>query len=1295
MLQYQHPDFALFLLGELQKQQQGSIFCDTLIQTDGVCVPAHSCVLAALSPVLSRVLSTSPAPHAGQNRLLSLEAVGSCVLLKLVKFLYTGEMEIKSQSEYEEVMAAAFRLGLKNLFEKKRVCVERGVADVGRCWREIGVQTEDVNSQEGETVSEPLKIQSSAHPVRSVQPCGLLESDLPSLSLFDEASPTRGFNCTSNATVPSHAVVTEVSLSNHHKTKHKKRWEMAKRESQLKKLTRQQIKISGKNFRKLLEADNRQKCATAEQKEAKLDQLKLKIKLRRSGACWESNLLVSVQGESEKQLEEVKERGLRSQSCPPSVLPGQSLGTLTPPTDLTISPSNSSTHASSDKCLHTPHHISVSSPLDIPKLSSSPPQADESDEHIAKMLDDMLMGLNILPLMPIDRNLDEQDQLGLLQDPKGQQRAAEASAQGACLYVQSCEPEMKESDVSKTAVPVGSPGQRDEDHSGFQNQSRSNTFELLTQSPGQDDLNNDKNLATVARNSTPSLVEDLFLTPKATTALAYLSPAAGQMPRLGMTSILDDGPDFKLLRCLSPLESDKGDSDVPTQEISHRQDVETQNLPLWLSESPLKLDFPLSSMIDSSYPHPQPDLIACQNRSCSDLSENQELKTSFSQDDLMSGSSSNTIQYDVKDASEHPKQRRTRRQRIATHKSKVNGDTECQNLENQNQVQPHSENVKPSTSNARRVSTRIINANRKVAAGVKRRRDISSPLSKKMPRTTNKKYEDVLPKSKDTGIVKRGRGRPPGSKNTSVDPQKYLCNNAKKLPTSGQDDCEVKKTTTDSEIEQVNKQEPNTQQEKDSTEMEETDVNSNLAQTTPNSHLKYAVQAKGPSILDQILHQTLPTVESLACRSSPNIDQQLTSSLRDTSFRLQKFRGGKSEDENSKLVVNSSELIEKGICGKKKAETSMLRNEKEDMEVSDNQVGSPLSCGDMPENVKYSVKDGETATEVTATVLQNSDSQNEMGKDTQDQTTEISVPFTAEEDIMKEIMMPADDIDGADHAMSPTKKDCIVSSNELTVIEGIERNFRMNPDSTPDEQNSEATVSNECSFELTSDMDKDVQAANSVNTQEDSWVADCLEKEEDSGGSKAVQMIEETMEGEETEFRRANEFVEENALLASDDGCGETTNGLDDDEIDVEGDQYSVEMIDGQTLLEEDELSKGHIASAKTADDASNRALKLRNTQEIIGRDAPSVQTEVSLHSPKVCSEDILTVMSNSESGDDCHLDEEDIEVDVVEESVEDPLGLLVARQVVTLPAEGLMDQEDELDATEEEEVDVTGEETE
>ncbi|KAL0202952.1 hypothetical protein M9458_000970, partial [Cirrhinus mrigala] len=290
---------------------------------------------------------------------------------------------------------------------------------------------------------------------------------------------------------------------------------------------------------------------------------------------------------------------------------------------------------------------------------------------------------------------------------------------------------------------------------------------------------------------------------------------------------------------------------------------------------------------------------------------------------------------------------------------------------------------------------------------------------------------------------------------------------------------------------------------------------------------------------------------------------------------------GKREDENGKLVMNSSELINTDICGKKKAETSMLINANEDMEISDNQVGSLLSCGDMPDNVKCSV--GEIATEENSsrngTVLQNTDSQ----KGIQNQTTEISVPLTSEEDIMKETMTSADDIGDADHAMSPTKKDFVVSTNELRAMEGIEVNFCMNPDSTPAEhlRSSEATVSDECSFEASSD----VQAEHNV-----SCVADCLEKEDDSGRNQEGQMIEETLEEKETEVLRANEFVEENALLGSNDGCWESTSGWDDnDQIDVEGEQYCAEMIDGQTPLEEDELSKGHIANAEIADHASNK----------------------------------------------------------------------------------------------------------
>lgn len=150
----------------------------------------------------------------------------------------------------------------------------------------------------------------------------------------------------------------------------------------------------------------------------------------------------------------------QSKTYPSSVLPAQSLVTLTPPTDLPISPSDCSSHMSSEKpCPHTPNRSSVPTALDLPALSSSPPQADESDEEIAILLEDMfMMGLNILPLMPLDKNLEEQElnQLDPLQEDKG---VPETSAQGSCPYVRGCEEEVRESGFTETVTPIRSPQQ--------------------------------------------------------------------------------------------------------------------------------------------------------------------------------------------------------------------------------------------------------------------------------------------------------------------------------------------------------------------------------------------------------------------------------------------------------------------------------------------------------------------------------------------------------------------------------------------------------------------------------------------------------------------------------------------------------------------------------------------------------------------------------------------------------------------------------------------------------------------
>ncbi|TRY84709.1 hypothetical protein DNTS_001216 [Danionella cerebrum] len=447
MWKYQHPEFALFLLGELQKQQQqGSIFCDVLLQSEGVCVPAHSCVLAALSPVFYRTLS-SPALQAGQNRLLNLEPVRPHALLKLVAFLYSGEMELESHTEHEGVMAAAFRLGLKSVFEKRGL-VERGFLDAGKQPRDTGIKKNNMTGQESETGSEAKK-------AASVQTCGLI-SELTQKSI--ESVPNL-----------------------HNKTK--RRWKMTKKKGQFKRLTRQQTKsklrdlagtdsnqpglmershkVSGKDFQKLLKKDNIHHSDNTDPEALTMDQFKVRIKLRRRrGAYWESNLHVSLQGEAEMNSEDVQKREAQIRKSDCGSRPVLSLGTLTPPTDQTVSPSNSYTNVSSDKGLDSTHHVSVPTTLDVPALSSSPLPVEESDEQIAMLLDDMfMMGLNILPLMPLDRNLDEAEHFIPPQEHKGGQREPQVSLQGAFHLVQTGEPEMRDFEAHETKTQDGSCGQ--------------------------------------------------------------------------------------------------------------------------------------------------------------------------------------------------------------------------------------------------------------------------------------------------------------------------------------------------------------------------------------------------------------------------------------------------------------------------------------------------------------------------------------------------------------------------------------------------------------------------------------------------------------------------------------------------------------------------------------------------------------------------------------------------------------------------------------------------------------------
>lgn len=79
--------------------------------------------------------------------------------------------------------------------------------------------------------------------------------------------------------------------------------------------------------------------------------------------------------------------------------------TLTHPSELTMPlPAIPTRLPSEHFCLLTPDLVPLSSPLQMPPLSLGLSQPEESDEHIAKLLEMVTVGLNILPTVTMEGN---------------------------------------------------------------------------------------------------------------------------------------------------------------------------------------------------------------------------------------------------------------------------------------------------------------------------------------------------------------------------------------------------------------------------------------------------------------------------------------------------------------------------------------------------------------------------------------------------------------------------------------------------------------------------------------------------------------------------------------------------------------------------------------------------------------------------------------------------------------------------------------------------------------------------
>ncbi|KAJ4946636.1 hypothetical protein JOQ06_024299 [Pogonophryne albipinna] len=201
---YQKPGFEALLLAELQRQQQCSQFCDTLLKTEGVSVPAHSCVLSALSPHFSSTLSSAPQPPAGQSRLLEFRALSACTLLHMVRLLYCGEMAGEGEKEKREAISAAAKLGIHGLVEVTKRQLERGSVKGDGGHTEAGSL--------GQTTSHFVPPQIPYIPISLVYPPNENPTQQPSYALMDsmqESTSAAGFM---SILAPQHTFVPQTLL---------------------------------------------------------------------------------------------------------------------------------------------------------------------------------------------------------------------------------------------------------------------------------------------------------------------------------------------------------------------------------------------------------------------------------------------------------------------------------------------------------------------------------------------------------------------------------------------------------------------------------------------------------------------------------------------------------------------------------------------------------------------------------------------------------------------------------------------------------------------------------------------------------------------------------------------------------------------------------------------------------------------------------------------------------------------------------------------------------------------------
>ncbi|XP_053290833.1 hypermethylated in cancer 2 protein [Pleuronectes platessa] len=140
------------LLMSLNLQRQRSQFCDCVVrqrQSPGQLYPAHRCVLAASSPVLSSILSSSGA-------LVELQApcLTGSVLALLLDYIYTGTLPFsRIQQYYYSLLTSACYLQMDELQEALRAWQKIKASDADKTNVSTGNESEQLQATTATTNS--------------------------------------------------------------------------------------------------------------------------------------------------------------------------------------------------------------------------------------------------------------------------------------------------------------------------------------------------------------------------------------------------------------------------------------------------------------------------------------------------------------------------------------------------------------------------------------------------------------------------------------------------------------------------------------------------------------------------------------------------------------------------------------------------------------------------------------------------------------------------------------------------------------------------------------------------------------------------------------------------------------------------------------------------------------------------------------------------------------------------------------------------------------------------------------